>query len=52
MNMLHVGVFDFDVGYGLVAAILLCAALMAIERFGGKKYPKSEKERLKSLYGY
>jgi hypothetical protein len=52
MNTLDAGVFDFDIGYGLTAAVVLSLAVLAVERFGGRKYPKSERERMKSLYGY
>lgn len=52
MNMLNVGVFDFDWGYGLAAAIVLNLVVLIVERFGGKKYPMSEKDRFRSLYGY
>jgi hypothetical protein len=52
MNMLNVGVFDFDWGYGLAAAIILNIIVLIVERFGGKKYPMSEKDRFRSLYGY
>jgi hypothetical protein len=52
MNMLNVGVFDFDWGYGLAAAVLLNIVVLIVERFGGKKYPMSEKDRFRSLYGY
>ncbi|MDR2090671.1 MAG: hypothetical protein LBP62_03355 [Clostridiales bacterium] len=52
MNMLNAGVFDFDWGYGLIAAITLNVVVLIVERFGGKKYPPSEKDRFRSLYGY
>ncbi|MDR1905900.1 MAG: hypothetical protein LBQ27_03155 [Clostridiales bacterium] len=45
-------VFVFDIGYGFAVGIVLSIAVLLVERLAGRKYPKSEKDRIKSLYGY
>ena len=52
MGYLMAGVFTMAIGYGLLAALFLAAVLLVLQKFCGKRYPKSERERIKSLYGY
>jgi hypothetical protein len=45
-------VFNFALGYGGVVTILLSVLVIAVEKLFGKEYPMSERERIKSQYGY
>jgi hypothetical protein len=52
MTKLQPDVFSYEMGYGLILALVLSLAVVGMERFFGKRYAMSEKDRVRSLYGY
>jgi hypothetical protein len=52
MTKLQSDVFFYEIGYGLIFAVVLALAVIGVQRFFGKQYAMNERERVRSLYGY
>ncbi|MDR3294069.1 MAG: hypothetical protein LBT20_08225 [Clostridiales bacterium] len=52
MTVLMPDAFPYAIGFGIIAAAVLSLLVFLLPKFFGKEYPKSEKERIKSYYGY